>query len=35
MNTKQFQYRDRIGLDKVEPFSSFEEMLKVEIEKVM
>lgn len=33
--SKQFQYRDRIGLDRVEQFSSFEEMLKVEIEKVM
>jgi hypothetical protein len=35
LNTKKFQFRDRIGLDKVEPFSSFEEMLKVVIEKVM
>lgn len=34
-DAKQFQYRDRIGLDRVELFSSFEEMLKVEIEKVM
>ena len=35
INTKQFQFRDRIGLDSAEPFSSFEEMLKVEIDKVM
>ncbi len=31
----QFQYRDRIGLDRVEIFSSFEELLEVEIEKVI
>lgn len=31
----QFQYRDRIGLDRIEPFSSFEELLKVEIDKVI
>jgi hypothetical protein len=35
INTKQFQFRDRIGLDSAEPFSSFEEVLKVEIDKVM
>ena len=32
---KQFQYRDRIGIDRIEPYSSFEEILKIEIEKVM
>lgn len=31
----QFQYRDRIGLDRSEPFLSFEDMLKVEIYKVL
>lgn len=31
----QFQYRDRIGLDRVESFTSFEQMLKEEIEKVI
>lgn len=34
-DAKQFQYRDRIGLDRIEPYSSFEEMLKVEIGKVI
>ncbi|TDR75717.1 YrhA family protein [Photobacterium lutimaris] len=34
-DTKKFQYRDRIGLDRVEQFSSFDEMLSVEIEKVI
>jgi hypothetical protein len=34
-DTQQFQYRDRIGLDRVETFSSFEKILEVEIEKVM
>jgi len=32
---KKFQYRDRVGIDRIESYSSFEEMLNVEIEKVM
>ena len=34
-SANQFQYRDRIGLDRVEPYPSFNEMLRVEIEKVL
>lgn len=34
-DTKIFQYRDRIGLDRLQQFSSFDEMLSVEIEKVI
>lgn len=32
---KMFQYRDRVGLDRVQPYPSFEEMLRTEIENVL
>ncbi len=31
----QFQYRDRIGIDRVEPYSSFATMLESEVKKVL
>jgi len=34
-NSKQFQYRDRIGIDRVQSFSSFEDMFEVEVNKVL
>ena len=34
-NISLFQYRDRIGLDRVELFPSFEKMLEIEIDKVL
>lgn len=34
-SSMKFQYRDRIGLDRVETFESFEQMLATEIEKVI
>ncbi len=32
---KQFQYRDRIGIDRVEPYSCFEAMLETEVKKAL
>jgi len=32
---KEIQYRDRIALDRIEPYLSFEDMLKREVDKVL
>ncbi|BEU01366.1 hypothetical protein OAG1_01660 [Agarivorans sp. OAG1] len=34
-SSDKFQFRDRIGIDRVDSFSSFEDMLNIEIEKVI
>ena len=34
-STKEFQYRDRIALDRIESYSSFREMLEMEVDKVL
>ena len=35
LDCEKFQYRDRIGIDRVEPYSCFEAMLESEVKKVL
>ena len=35
IDCEKFQYRDRIGIDRVEPYSCFEAMLESEVKKVL